>query len=350
MPRFRFRQICFLTLFVAITTNAAIAQSLPSRVAKFVQRQRNRPRKQKAIAPPPTHENVQYGKWKRNVFDIWIPESDEPTPMIVFIHGGGFVGGNKNQVRSQKIVQQSLDKGIAFAAIHYRFRHGDWAKDYQVDGEKAAIQNILRDSARALQYVRAHAADYNLNGKIACYGGSAGAGTSIWLAFHDDLANPNSEDPVLRESSRISAAGMLNGQFTYDVEQWDQEFKDINGDMVKTHADGRAGIHGRFMGLDKAEYTSEVGLKWRKDVDMRGLITPDDPPVYALTSTPDRPPTTRGIYNHHPRHAQLIDDRCKEQGVQCLCLLPKVRKEDATRLEQNPDLMFEFFCKHLGIQ
>ena len=36
----------------------------------------------------PTHANVKYGKHERNVFDIWLAESDKPTPLAIYIHGG----------------------------------------------------------------------------------------------------------------------------------------------------------------------------------------------------------------------------------------------------------------------
>lgn len=308
--------------------------------------------KKKVIAPPPTHENVQYGEWNRNVLDIWLPKSDQPTPLIVFIHGGGFTGGNKEQVRTTKNVQMALDRGVAFAAIHYRFRHPENSEDPTEDGERTAIHNILRDSARAIQFMRSNAAAYNLSKKVACYGGSAGAGTSIWLAFHDDLADESSEDTVLRESSRISAAGMLNGQFTYDLEQWDQEFKDIGGKMIQSHVTAQGKdpneLYGGFMGLTMTEYKTELGQDRRKDVDMRGLISSDDPPVFILTSTQNKPVHDRGIYNHHPRHAELIDARCAEVGVESLCLLPKVRDADQKRLSQDPDMMMKFFFDKLG--
>jgi len=47
-------------------------------------------------------------------------------------------------------------------------------------------------------------------------GGSAGAGISLWLGFHDDLADPDNEDPVLRESTRLSCMAVYNGQTSYD--------------------------------------------------------------------------------------------------------------------------------------
>ena len=317
--------------------------------AAYRQRTKASRNRVKVVAPKPTHENVKYGPWKRNLFDLWMPESSEPTPLIIFIHGGGFTGGSKGQVRGSKNVQLALDRGVAFASIQYRFRYPDSGD--MSDPEHASIGDILRDSARAIQYIRLHAKDYNVDPKrIACYGGSAGAGTSIWLAFHDDLADPQNADPVLRQSSRVSAAGMLNGQFTYDLTQWDKEFADRGGDIVKTHGrDGKMESH-KFYGLTESEFVGDAGATARSDADMRGLISSDDPPIYIVTSNADVPVKTRGIYNHHPRHAILVQQRCDEHGVEVLCHVPKVRKEDAVALRENPDAMMEFFFRHLKVE
>jgi hypothetical protein len=300
------------------------------------------------LAPHPTHENVPYGPWERNVLDLWMPKSATPTPLIVYIHGGGFIGGSKEGVRQTTNVQQALDRGVALASIQYRFRYPDDGDTS--DPQRTGLQNILRDSARAIQFIRHHANRYNIDpARIACYGGSAGAGTSIWLAFHDDLADPNHADPVLRESTRIAAAGMLNGQFTYDLSQWDPAFADCGGDLIRTHGrGGKIELH-KFFGMTETEYTGQFGVQTRNDVDMMGLISSEDPAIYIQTSNPDVPVTSRGIYNHHPRHATLIEQRCKECGVDVLCLLPKVRPADADTLDREPDVMMEFLFKHLGV-
>lgn len=310
-------------------------------------RQSNRNGKQEKpdIAPKPTHENVKYGKFDRNVLDLWIPDSGHATALIVHIHGGGFQGGDKSSIRKEKVVQNALNQGVAFASINYRFRHLPGGN--VLDPQRTGIQNILRDAARSIQFIRCNANKYNLDPtRIACFGGSAGAGTSIWLAFHDDLADPNNDDPVLRQSSRIAAAGMLAGQYTYDLEQWDADFTDRGGNIVGLHGGDKKHV-ALFYGMDWEEYENS---NVRKDVDMRGLITADDPPVFALTDRLDDRVDNIASYNHHPRHALLIEERCKQHGVECVCLVPKVRKSDAAKLERNPELMLDFFFKHLGVE
>src|SRR5437016_392376 len=71
----------------------------------------------------------------------------------------------------------------------------------------------MEDGARALQYIRLHAKEWNINPKaVACTGGSAGAGISLWIGFHDDMSLPSSDDPVKRQSTRISVVGVNNAQ------------------------------------------------------------------------------------------------------------------------------------------
>ena len=154
----------------------------------------------------PTHADVKYGPAERNVFDFYQAKSEKPTPLIIFIHGGGFVAGDKSRF-SPAMLNGAHAAGISFASIHYRF----------VDGKEVIFPAPQHDGARALQFLRSKAKEWNIDPKrVACYGGSAGAGISMWLGFHEDLADPKSDDPVLRESTRIQAIGTHGGQSTYD--------------------------------------------------------------------------------------------------------------------------------------
>src|SRR5262245_50508131 len=152
----------------------------------------------------PTLENVSYGPDASNRIAFWNSNSNAPTPLVVFIHGGGFRAGDKADF--DKLLQTScLVSGISYASINYRLSN------------VAPYPAQMHDSARAIQFIRSKAAEWNIDPKrVACTGGSAGAGISLWLAFHDDLADPKSADPVARQSTRLACAMPTNMQCTYD--------------------------------------------------------------------------------------------------------------------------------------
>jgi len=184
-------------------------------------------------------------------------------------------------------------------SINYRFR------------VSAPIQDILRDCARSIQFVRTKAKDYNLDPKrIASYGGSAGAGTSLWLAFHDDLADPNNRDPVLRESSRLAAAGAINTQATYNLRRWTE----VLGEPLGSYE--RPGETPAFYGVtSEADLDTPTLQAVLADTDMLTHISKDDPPVFLFTSHADGVISSRGALLHHPDHARAVKKRCDEIGV-----------------------------------
>ena len=150
---------------------------------------------QKAKEPParpdPTAADFVYGTdSERQKFDFWQAKSDRPTPLVLLIHGGGWVGGDKNTYGTAAI-QPYLDAGISVVSLNYRFIAQ--AMQQQVE---PPVKACVLDAARALQTIRAKAQEWNLDPKrVGATGGSAGACTSLWLALHDDLADPKSRRP-----------------------------------------------------------------------------------------------------------------------------------------------------------
>src|SRR5439155_23995200 len=140
--------------------------------------------------PAPTVANLAYGKHERQVLDFWKAKSDTPTPLVLFIHGGGWQNGDKNGLGAAAL-QQYLDAGISVAAINYRYVKQ--ATELKVE---PPVKAPLEDAARALQTIRSKAGEWNLDKKrVGATGGSAGGCSSLWLAFHDDLADSKSDDP-----------------------------------------------------------------------------------------------------------------------------------------------------------
>jgi hypothetical protein len=148
---------------------------------------------------------------------------------------------------------------------------------------------------------------------------------------------------VLRESTRLAAAGSQAGQFTYDVLQWEELF---GKDVLKFGRDGEWPAFYGFKTMD--ELQSPAGKRIRADVDVRGLISKDDPPVFLTTGSPDGEPTSRGQVVHHPRHMQAIKKRCDEMGVPAILVLPG--DTDRPAAARDDSSVIPFLLKRLGVE
>src|SRR5262249_11285006 len=62
--------------------------------------------------------DLPYGKHPRQVLDFYQARSDKPTPVVFYIHGGGWRGGDKNSVGN---VKPYLDAGISVVPLNYRY-------------------------------------------------------------------------------------------------------------------------------------------------------------------------------------------------------------------------------------
>ncbi|MCI0514618.1 T9SS type A sorting domain-containing protein [candidate division KSB1 bacterium] len=275
--------------------------------------------------PIPTFENISYGPYERNVLDFWQASSSAPTPVVIFIHGGGFVGGDKSSVALSD-VSRCLEQGVSFAAINYRFR------------TSTRLDTIMLDCARAIQFLRAQAAVWNIDQeKIAAYGGSAGGGASIWVGFHDDLADPDNADPVLRESTRLTVIGHKNSQATYDCEKWAAIVGvDVNWREEMGFIDDL-----EFLGIADRSYINDPGIvTLRQQLDMLLLMDSGDPPVYLHNLAPDSLPVDKNRVIHHPRHAKYLKARCDSLGIEAALVTA------ATAVPDRVD-MLDFFFKYL---
>ncbi|GAB5442397.1 MAG: alpha/beta hydrolase [Fuerstiella sp.] len=261
----------------------------------------------------PTHADVAYGTHEKQKFDLWlVPDATEPTPLVIYIHGGGFRGGDKRRVNPKQI-QSFLDAGVAFASINYRL------------SDVGPYPIMMHDAARALQTIRHRAEEWGLNAeRIACFGGSAGAGISLWLAFHDDLADPNSDDPVARQSTRIHTAGTMNGQSSYDLFTFREWFKVPD---LPLHNALPA-----FLGIESEQDLDDpVKRELMADASPITHLSNDDRvSVYMVYS---RPPvkvtrdTPQGVWVHHPLLGLKLKEAMQQYDLECHVVGPGLPDE-----------------------
>lgn len=273
----------------------------------------------------PTHTNVSYGPHERNVMDAWLAESDKPTPVLVSIHGGGFAKGDKRV--SPELLRRCLEAGISVAAITYRF------------SDQAIAPAQFLDCARAIQFLRSKSSEWNLDSKrFAATGSSAGAGLSLWLGFHDDLAKPDSDDPVLRHSTRLACMSVVNGQTSYDP----RFIRDLfpGAEVWK---------HSRLAQLFAVDLDQLDALPKEK-YDLFELVSPinhltaGDPPAQLLYAANfDVSIKNQGVGIHHPKFGQVLKERMDKLGLECN-VQARVRGPEAD------ELTFDFVKKHFGLE
>jgi acetyl esterase/lipase len=261
------------------------------------------PAQQRTQLPASDHADVRYGPHERNVLDVWIARSSTPTPLAIYYHGGGFRAGDKRTLNPE-LLEMLRASGISVAAANYRLSN------------VAPYPAQMLDCARALQFLRFHAGRYNIDSaRVGAFGGSAGAGISQWLGYHDDLADPSNSDPVLRQSTRLAAVAPFNAQSSYDP-RFIQKLMNTNQ------------IHPALVSLFGMISPSDVDnpkfYPLFEDSSPINHLTADDPPILVYFSQrndplPENSPGEQHI--HHPKFGFALKEKADRLGVACTLIL-----------------------------
>jgi acetyl esterase/lipase len=278
--------------------------------------------------PAPDLANVRYGPAERNVFDLWRAPTARPAPLVLFFHGGAFLGGDKRGI-SRPFLAALLKAGVSVAAINYRL------------SSTAPYPAPMLDSARALQFLRLHAAEYNIDPtRVASTGGSAGGGISGWLAFHDNLARPDAADPVERQSTRLTCIAVDNAQTSHDARFIMELFntKEVHPALLQLF--GMQSVQD----LDNPKFDPLL-----KDSSPINLVTADDPPamyVYNQRSAPLPPNSSAKTHIHHAAFGFVLKKKLDALGVECVV---RTREEYAPGAFEAASLQdkLDFLLKHL---
>lgn len=153
-------------------------------------------------------KNIRYGpipefvidSTSDRILDLYLPKKiaeKELLPVLIYLHGGGFVNGDKGMV---ELCSNIANQGFAVVSINYRLTlkykkesgascSGNMAKGLPISGKfhtvlNEAIKNASDDAISAMQWIKDNALEYGLNTKKVVIGGSsAGAMTALFVAY-----------------------------------------------------------------------------------------------------------------------------------------------------------------------
>ncbi len=274
-----------------------------------------------------------YGPHWRNTLDFWKASSKEPSPVLIFFHGGGFVGGDKSKYYGDSLVTACLENGISVVTANYRYV------------TQSAFPEPFLDAARVIQFIRYNAKEWGIDPKqIATTGSSAGGNLSVWLAVHDDLARPNNPDPVLRESTRLTTIIAKNAQTSNDPFFWLENI--YKGDAVHTSIFDFYGVKKMsFNELKEVLYEN----KYREmAIESSALnhITKDDPPVFLIyperledwDGKPLPSGTKQSKYTHHVAFGKYFKNKYEKLELKC-----RLNAQKDISVQQEIDWLKKFF-------
>ncbi len=266
----------------------------------------------------PTLADVPYGTHPKQVLHFWKAESAKPAPLLFFIHGGGWVAGHRMNTLAG-MLPEMLEAGVSVVSVEYRFVQE--AYEAQV---KPPVKWPLEDAARALQFVRSKAAEWNLDKqRVGACGSSAGACSSLWLAFHDDMADPKSGDPVARESTRLWCAAVHRAQTTLDpkeMQEWTPNSR-YGGHAFGFMPDPKD-LKTRDTQFPQFLAAREKVLPWIQEYSPYAHVTADDPPVYLYYTTPPAMGQPDADPTHTANFGVKLQEKMLKAGAECELFYP----------------------------
>ncbi len=240
--RFTFRNIVIVALFLSAVCHPASGHAQSARTE-------------------PTHKDVAYdSQHPSQILDVYAAKSVKPTAAMIYIHGGGWRGGSKNSIPAW--LNDAVSEGwLSVVSVEYRFT------------DVAPHPAQVNDCMKAIQFVREQASQWNIDPhRIGVTGGSAGGHLSLWVALHDDIADPNATDPVRRQSSRVACAVSFAGPTDWSL---------------LDKIEHKHPAYRQLVGYEPATPLEKMDKQKLSDVSPISFATKDDPPIMQVHGDQD---------------------------------------------------------------
>ena len=254
------------------------------------------------VDPAPTRADVAYGAHELHRLDFFQASGEGPRPLYVYFHGGGFGWGDKWEMRPS-VIRAFHARGISVASCNYRL------------ADSGPLPQPLHDGARAVQFLRSKSADWQIDPtRIAAGGHSAGGLMALWLAAHDDLAEPASADPIARQSTRLTCAATSDAPTNLDATV---VFSWFGVKSLPEYPSTKACL--AITSLDELTHPRVVALARRSSPYYH--VTADDPPVFLSHTRANSRVTARtgpNTWVHHALFGLKLREKMETAGVECV--------------------------------
>ncbi len=128
--------------------------------------------------------------------DVYLPApppAGKLSPAVVWIHGGGWTGGTKNEARAKEICTTLVNAGYVALNIDYKLGDGAWPTN-------------LHDCKNAVRFLRTRAAEWRVDpDRIAVAGGSAGGHLALMVGYTAGVPELEPTAPYPSVSSAVRA-------------------------------------------------------------------------------------------------------------------------------------------------
>ena len=253
-------------------------------------------------------------------FHLFLPDSVGSFPLVIYIHGGGYISNSPDIVLSSAERMQDikfcLENGIAYASIGYRLINNNGP-------DNEGVIKCLNDAKRGLQFIRYYSEDLQIDPtKIALQGSSAGASSSYWLGVRSDMADASSENPIDRKTTRVCAVFMSGPQASLDFYKWETHvFQNFDGNGTNYTLDSMENLMGFdrasnfYGGLDSIQQilVDAALIQYRLDVDQLSHFSADDPPMFVSSQSNAQHPG-QDLF-HHAYHGREIQNTALSAGI-----------------------------------
>jgi acetyl esterase/lipase len=241
-------------------------------------------------------QHVRYGNETRNILDVLVPHETKSEGVVLFFHGGGFIGGGKEDAYDELLketMKSLLANNISIVSANYTL--------ITTPGTKGVI-SAMEDGTEVINFIQSQLNALQIpSNKMVLAGVSAGAGIAQWNGF--------------RESTNTQVKGILAiaAQSTYDLYEWENVFPGFSLDDLRAESPLLEDLFIQFYGGEPEQEDLDA-------VDYRAFMDASDPPLYVFNQAGDELINSRGqldfdVLYHSYRHSDYLRKKAIEVGL-----------------------------------